>query len=381
MAALYIALFHASSYAGYAAGLQDRLSGPARLLARMLNFGAYAVPIFIVLSGFCLMIPLARHNNPTFPGGVANYLRRRAWRILPSYYAALFLSLGLIALMPILQMPLGTAWDTKVPVTPGAIISHLLLLHNFNPDWLFKIDGPMWSIAIEWQIYFFFPFLLLPLLRRTNIAVTLIAAMALGFLPHFVLPTSINLDSTHPWFLGLFTMGMSGAVIAFSDNPRLVAYRTRVPWLPIGASCLIVTLAMMMLQNSWVDYHNYIFESLIGVAVMSWLIRYGVTIRNGGPRLLLQRLLEAPAIVKLGTFSYSIYLIHSPIQAIINLETLNLNMSTDARLALQLFVATPVAFVCAYFFYLLVERRSIQYRERSGAALAVASAPEPLTAD
>jgi peptidoglycan/LPS O-acetylase OafA/YrhL len=57
--------------------------------------GRSAVAIFIVLSGFCLMIPVARSADGTISGGVWEYLKRRARRILPPYYAAMAFSLGL----------------------------------------------------------------------------------------------------------------------------------------------------------------------------------------------------------------------------------------------------------------------------------------------
>ncbi|MEI7769726.1 MAG: acyltransferase [Chloroflexales bacterium] len=372
LAALYVAVYHATGnagYAGYTPQFQSQLSTPMLLLVRVLDFGIYAVPIFIVLSGFCLMLPLARRNTLEIPGGVIGYLSRRAWRILPAYYVTLFLSLGLIALVPMLQVPLGTAWDTKIPVTLGAFFSHLFLLHDFHTSWIYKINGPMWSIAIEWQIYFLFPAVLLPLLRRTNIVVTVIVATVVGMLPHFLLPIGRNLDDSHFWFVGLFAMGMGAALIAFSDDPRLTAYRTRVPWRAIGAVLVAGLLATMALERVWLDQYPFICDPLIGLAVMSWLVRYGVVLRQGGKPLLIQRLAEAPALVKLGTFSYSIYLIHSPIQALVNVETLRVPMSTDARLALQICVVTPLAVFCAYLFYLVVERPSIQLNERRRAAL------------
>jgi peptidoglycan/LPS O-acetylase OafA/YrhL len=128
LAALYVALFHALGYTGYIDTLRTQtLSIPMALLAAVLDYGTYAVPVFIVLSGFCLMLPLAQRETLHIPGGIGSFLSRRAWRILPAYYAALLLNLALIALVPVLQTQQNTSWDNKVPVTIGAIVSHLLL--------------------------------------------------------------------------------------------------------------------------------------------------------------------------------------------------------------------------------------------------------------
>lgn len=374
LAALYVALFHAMGYTGYTTTVQTQTSAPMRFIAAILDYGAYAVPVFIVLSGFCLMLPLAQRGTTTLPGGVLNYIRRRAWRILPAYYVALLLSLALIGLTPALQIPQNTAWDTKIPVTFGAIIAHLLLIQNVLPDWIFKIDGPMWSVAIEWQIYFLFPTLLLPILRRTNVAITVVVATVISLLPHVLLPRSINFDFSHPWFLALFTMGMAGASVVFSNNPTVAKYRTKIPWGWLNTALTLALLGALIVFKDWMGWHDYLSESLVGLITMSWLIQYAGAIRQGGRRSLSQRILESRLLVGLGAFSYSIYLIHNPIQGLINQELLHVNMSADARLALMLGVVTPLALLCSYVFYMLVERRFMQWRER--AVPAASAAPQ-----
>src|SRR4051812_10624228 len=83
LAALYVVLHHAS---------QDvpapMLRGWAAAARFLLRHGHFAVAVFIVLSGYCLMRPVARDASRQIRGGTLAYLRRRAWRILPPYYAA-----------------------------------------------------------------------------------------------------------------------------------------------------------------------------------------------------------------------------------------------------------------------------------------------------
>ena len=71
----------------------------------LFRHGHYAVAVFIVLSGFCLMLPVTRDPNGRLPGGFAAYLGRRARRILPPYYAALGMCWIAIALIPALRQP------------------------------------------------------------------------------------------------------------------------------------------------------------------------------------------------------------------------------------------------------------------------------------
>src|SRR5439155_24453768 len=68
-----------------------------RGLARVtdvLAYGHFPVGVFIVVSGFCLMRPVCASGG--LEGDALGFLRRRARRILPPYYAAVAFSLVLI---------------------------------------------------------------------------------------------------------------------------------------------------------------------------------------------------------------------------------------------------------------------------------------------
>ena len=119
-----------------------------RVLASALNvftFGHYAVNVFIVLSGYCLMLPVVRSADGALPGGIGAFLRRRMRRILPPYYATLMFSLLILALDPALSRVDGSG--VMPAFTPGILLSHLLLIHNLSRTWEFKINTPMWSIS------------------------------------------------------------------------------------------------------------------------------------------------------------------------------------------------------------------------------------------
>ena len=82
-------------------------------------------------------------------------------------------------------------WGQGLPAfTPGALISHVLMIFNLNGDWIHKINPPFWSVATEWQIYFLMPLLFLPLLRMARqwgVVALVAGAFLAGLLPHLLL--------------------------------------------------------------------------------------------------------------------------------------------------------------------------------------------------
>ena len=79
LAALTITLLHAYLFTGRSH--QVRYGLPR--VFRVFELGDLAVPIFIVLSGFVLMLPVARTDAFDFRTGHWAFFRRRARRLLP----------------------------------------------------------------------------------------------------------------------------------------------------------------------------------------------------------------------------------------------------------------------------------------------------------
>src|SRR5689334_14248080 len=77
LAALYVVFHHA-----YLFTRSDRSSA---ITQELWGQGRVAVDIFIVLSGFCLMLPVVQSSVKCVPGGFLKYFLRRAARILPAY--------------------------------------------------------------------------------------------------------------------------------------------------------------------------------------------------------------------------------------------------------------------------------------------------------
>ena len=168
------------------------------------KYGTFAVAVFLVISGYCLMLPIARRGTTRLPGGFGPFAVRRAKRLLPAYFLVLFSSIVLIGLTPSLRSASGSPWDITLPnPSYGAIGSHVLLVHNWVEEWRWSIDPPMWSIALELQIYVVFAVALLPLVRSIGPRRTAAVAFALS-----LALVAAGFGFAHPWMLGLFAVGV-----------------------------------------------------------------------------------------------------------------------------------------------------------------------------
>ena len=356
LAALYVVLFHAYQEA------DPDLSGHQysivlQYATRWLTHGRFGVCVFIVLSGYCLMLPIVRSGGK-LRGGFWEYVRRRSQRILPSYHAALGLSLLLFAIIPVSLYPqMGMHWSFAYPVfTPENILSHIALLHNLRPDSIFKINGPLWSVATEWQIYFVFALLLLPLWRSLGLVATVAIAFGIGLIPHFY--QRELLEEASFWYLGLFALGMAGAVINFSSQPVYAWWRKEVPWDEIGRGLLLVAIAVRLWNGVPPAEAKMVEDCLAGFAIACLLVAWTRQLTSGQLRISpVLSLLQSRVVVGLGVFSYSLYLIHMPVLGVVQLGISFLHLTPLKTLVALLAIAVPICLICAYGFYQLFERR------------------------
>ncbi|MFC3576695.1 acyltransferase family protein [Streptomyces yaanensis] len=293
LAALYVLLFHCwlLTFPGF-----PRNSGPAWL--GWLMYGRLAVVFFLVLSGFSLAISPARNGWQL--GGVARFLRRRAWRILPPYWAALAFSLA-VAWLVVPASHFGPPNGTSILVY-GLVVQDMFTAPTPN--------GAFWSIGVEAELYLVFPILLL--IRRRLGAVVLIAGVTLlvgarGLSAPNASPVE-DLNWLTPNLAPVFVAGLVGAgVIVAPEKVR------RLPWHWLAALAAIPVLSLVVVKGSVWTVHHYFWVDLAVVPAMTMLI---AAVATGRPAFLM-RLLATRPMRSLGNFSYSLYLIHLPIVMIV----------------------------------------------------------------
>lgn len=360
LAALYVVLSHFCSMADgrRAAGWVSH--APDWLYRTMGAFwyGNLAVAAFIVLSGFCLQLSLFNRAD----GKIANlkvFYLRRARRILPPYYAALLASIAVALLVT--QHQKVPPFDRYVPVTVDNVLAHVFLVHNFVPAWMYKINGVLWSIAIEAQLYVVFPLLVFGVAKLGRISVLAICS-ALAWLAVLYIPVAPKL---YPWYAPLFVLGMVSAHLAFRPN---LLMGTR-PWIArmVGCAALGGTIGAAVQ-----DAPLYVQDPFVGLAVAC--LCYVLTTTTQGP--LINALSWSP-LVSLGTFSYSMYLMHHPIQQVVFVNRPAWVQGELGSLLYLLLVGLPIILAGTYLFHLAFEKPLLS--RRSGAKLELMPAMVPLS--
>jgi peptidoglycan/LPS O-acetylase OafA/YrhL len=309
------------------------------------------------------MLPVVQSGGGHIPGGVLSYLKRRAQRILPPYYIALVMSLLLLVLTLSWSRFTGFHWDTlsdifQPGVVPslGAVVSHFLLLHNLQPHWVGTINGPMWSLATEWQIYFLFPALLLPIYRSFGIMAVVVIAFIIGLTPSYLWPTWKDY-TVSPWFLGLFALGMTGASINFSHNSFLKRWKQKIPWGVLTATLWIGLLVMVVPKPAPYGVSKP-FACLVGLATASLLVycTHCLTESKAKRRPSILQLFETPYVVGLGRFSYSLYLTHAPVVVLVHQFLLRQHLSPTLTFLSLMIVSIPLSLLLSYIFYVNFEK-------------------------
>lgn len=348
LAALFVVLHHSYlvSFPGYPA-----ITGPA--WAGWMIYGHIAVVVFIVLSGFSLAVSPARHEWDL--GGKSRFAVRRAWRILPPYWAALAFSL-IIAWTLVPQPGEGE------PTGKSVAIFGLLLQDVFGSP---SPNGAFWSIAVEAQLYVVFPLLLL-MLRRAH-ALLMIASVtavivAIGLLsPHVSIVD--KLQRLTPQFAALFAAGIFAAgILAANDRIR------RLPWHWLSLAAFVPVLAVIVIKGSVWTIENYFWIDLALGPAIAMLLAAAATERPGW----LVGFLDTRPMRSLGSFSYSLYLIHAPIVvAIYELVVAPRVAHGVPALLVTLAIAVPVSVITARLFAAVFE---IPFqRHRSWSALRAAA--------
>ncbi|HZR83675.1 MAG TPA: acyltransferase [Candidatus Binatia bacterium] len=357
--AVVVCHFAVSAYKGAPNAGEPFLPG----LGLVLGFGYLGVPLFFVISGFCIHFPNARalaaagRVEPAW----GPFFRRRFWRLYPPYVAAIALAVVLALVAT------GT-----LPVSWPAVVCQALLLHTLHPATFDGVNPPAWTLGVEAQLYLAYPVVLWLIVRRRAwraLAVALAVTMAYRLF--------LNFDPMPAPFGGVawefvparWFEWVLGAVVAewVAGNAPMPAIARR--W---WAAAIVLAAAISIEWHTW-HYGLYaIKEPLYGIAFALVLVVALDRARRAGGADRVASTRIGRYLAGVGIWSYSLYLVHRPIQLafeplVRRVATWPVVIESGFPSSLVLMAATtPVVLWAARLFHRRVEAPCIAVAQRAG---------------
>lgn len=391
IAVLLVISFHVNLVSGNK--LWDWQTNP--LASSVTTAGGTGVTLFFVLSGFLLFMPFAKAL--LFKGSwplVWVYYLRRMFRIFPGYYISLFL-LILVAYQQYL--------DANHRL-------NLLLFLTFFMDssrLTFRtLDGPFWTLAVEWQYYMILPLICVAIAfavrwvpvskRLPAIMLCLLGVIAWGLAVRFWgLYYSGNPGQTFLWlppvvmnvlmfiFFGItgkytedFAVGMLISLLyIYAQHPSMrVAFTQRwrqlSPWLWRSGIIILVFSAMWHFKSG----ESAAWPFLNGIMpVFNWLSEMVLAIGFG---LCIAAILYGPESLKrpfnwkllrwVGLISYSLYIWHLPLLVLFVTRVLPVFHLTNVYVIYLLYWlwVLLVIFPFSLLFFTLIEKPFMRLGDR-----------------
>jgi peptidoglycan/LPS O-acetylase OafA/YrhL len=311
------------------------------------NAGNLGVRVFFVISGFLITGILLNEIERTGSINLRKFYYRRTLRIFPPYYFFLAV-VGLTALFGLIKLPLRE-W-----------LSAVFYLSNFTSVSTWEI-GHTWSLAVEEQFYLLMPSLLFFGKRRAFWVLCLVILIA----PFIRLGTYMLFPDPDLRWVG-FGFQANADSLAMGC---LLAFARQKLWQndwyeKIMRSKLFVVFPLLAIGLNHFSEKPKIFMfvciTLINLCIVL-CIDWAVTYHSGS----VGRILNSRPLIFIGTLSYSIYLWQ---QLFLNRQSPLLINSFPVNLLL-------VA-VCALISYYLIEKPSLNFRQRLEKSLF--PRPEPL---
>lgn len=309
------------------------------LFMQILHYGFAGVIVFLVLSGFVMA-----HSYPEFRQSIrtsayGSYFYKRIARIYPLHLVTLLAFLALAGVGYPLRTPNDTAFTFGL---------NLLLVQAWGFVNEFSWNALSWTISVEMFAYIWFPFIALALFKLPKAYSALVVALMVWILmerPNLVILKAAGIDTTYITlaygnFLVQFTAVFIGGVALYRVAQGIEKLPTKVSNALVIAGMAILGYACTVPFRSWI------------LMCGALLLIAGLLCDKGLGRLLFGNRVS----VFLGEISYSLYLTHVLLNAVLS------NTIAGLRLADKISLAICTATITYY----LIERPSRSFLRKLG---------------
>jgi peptidoglycan/LPS O-acetylase OafA/YrhL len=317
---------------------------------------------FVVLTGFVLYLPFARRPERMDSFQTRAYLWRRLRRIVLPYYVALAYAILLPQLLVVLMRVLGREASWQPIPSLGDTLSHFTFTHLFFEDHWSSVNGSLWTMSLEMQLYLLFPLLLIAVNRWGVKAIVWAIALSVAFrilvvlfVPGPEFPDQFLWSASGLGRLMEFAAGMLAAIIGFRVSERI--RRPHVVLLLSMMALSYVVATVPFLQGSVLPVRELGLGVLFGSLIVLVL-----TVPTVG------RIFAWKPLAYLGYRSYSMFLIHQPtIWYVSEFLQKFLRVPEGSTLLLLLWtVGFGAVFAVGQLLFITVERPCINWAKRAG---------------
>jgi peptidoglycan/LPS O-acetylase OafA/YrhL len=266
------------------------------------------VDLFFVLSGFLLGGILLQHvDSPTY---FRTFFIRRACRILPLYFAWVFILIGVTSLgLPRLWPGIARTFAEPVPIWSHLTFTQNLemsAMRDFGSPWL----GATWSLAVEEQFYLFLP-LMIRFTPRRSLPLLLVALILAAQLFRIIVGTTMAQYVLMPSRMDALLIGVLGAWAV--QLPQFVAYakeENRMGRYVFVVLALGMGLAMVRGRSLWASAE----DNLGWVALFYGALVYVAATSSRG---FVHWLCTRAWLRKLGLISFGVYIFHGGVDSLV----------------------------------------------------------------
>lgn len=270
----------------------------------LLPGGYLGVDVFFVISGYVITSSLSRSLDSDWKLYLKNFYARRIKRLFPALFVFIFLT---YAVSYSISMDMSKA-TLRTGATALLGLSNLYQIRIGNDYFGLASDQNFfthtWSLGVEEQFYLLFPIVLFVLFRyRTHITTYLLFLSASSF-AFFVILFFYDLTTQYYFPVSRFWEFLAGAITF------LIASKTNGP---IKQKKFLPNIVLIVVLSSFFTQHKYfLFTSVLICLSSSYLIFICATRGH--------KVLEKSFLTFTGDLSYSLYLYHFPLIAILNIE-------------------------------------------------------------
>ena len=306
------------------------------------GLGMKGVDLFIVLSGFCLSWPVFRPDGSVDVSRVGKaFFLRRFWRIVPVYYAALLFAVLLLNS----GMPKFAPYTGLLDVVPS-----LLGIQNILTGYAGRVNGSLWSIALEVQLYVLFP-VVVRLIARFRVHIVCAMLFVLGLVSG-VLDAYIDAPNVVGYFSILGRMGQFAAGVYVAWLVRTNRYPRPLFTISLASIGFVLGLLAHIGKGGNV-VHGLTFSCFAVFFACSMLMLAQLRNQTWSSNSV------GLVLCKVGLVSYSVYVVHFPIVYLMAPLKGMFGITPMSQMASFFVTGFPTILIVGCSMYLLVERWSM----------------------